>query len=378
MIKLSIKFFLVLLFFFPFILNAATYAKAGVDTNDKEVSLPYISKNVMFNNEDNSIRFGATLTLPDTLRRHQAVILVSGTGAQDRDGTMAGHKMFATIADNLTRRGIAVLRVDDRGVGQTTGVYETSTTGDFAKDVLAFICFLKSQKGIDSKDIGLIGHSEGGAVISIVTAQSNDVAFMISIAGLATDGLTALKKQNRDIVDASSLPSYDKGRSNDINELMFNTAYAYANSDSMEAKLNETYNKWKVKGDAYFKTLNIEFDHFRFPVYSYVKSAVGPWYRYFIQYDPARYLTKVKVPVLAINGDRDLMVACNENLANFKKYLTEAENKDFKIVSVPGLNHLFQHCKLCTREEYKTLKESFAPEVLDLMGNWILSHKRNK
>lgn len=375
-IILSTRILVVVCFALAF--NAINQVKAQNASGEKATSLPYISKDIQFSNEDNSIKFGATLTIPDTLNNHQAVILVSGTGEQDRDGTMAGHKMFAAIADNLTRRGIAVLRVDDRGVGQTTGVYETSTTGDFAKDVMAFIRFLKSQKGIDPKDIGLIGHSEGGAVISIVTAQSNDVAFMISIAGLATDGLTALKKQNRDIVDASSLPSYDKGRSNDINELMFNTAYAYANSDSMEAKLNETYNKWKVKDDAYFKTLNVKFDHFRFPVYSYVKFASGPWYRYFIQYDPAKYLTKVKVPVLAINGDRDLMVACNENLENFRKYLTEAGNQDFKIVSVPGLNHLFQHCKLCTREEYESLNETFAPEVLDLMGNWILSHKRNK
>lgn len=364
-IKLSTRFLLAAILCFPLVLNAAD-------------SLPYISKEVLFNNEDNSIRFGGTLTLPDTLHTHQAVIIVSGTGAQDRDGTMAGHKMFATIADNLTRRGIAVLRVDDRGVGQTTGVYQTSTTGDFAKDVLAFIRFLKSQKGIDPKNIGLIGHSEGGAVISIVTAQSRDVAFMISIAGLATDGLNALRKQNRDIIEASALPDYDKARSNEINELMFNTAYAYANSDSMEVKLNETYQNWKKKDNEYFKTLNIKYDHFRFPIYSYVQTAIGPWYRYFIQYDPAKYLTKIKVPVLAINGDRDLMVACDENLANFKKYLTVARNKDFKIVSVPGLNHLFQHCKLCTREEYATLKESFAPEVLDLMGNWILSHKRNK
>jgi len=364
-IKLSTRFLLAAILCFPLVLNAAD-------------SLPYISKEVLFNNEDNSIRFGGTLTLPDTLHTHQVVIIVSGTGAQDRDGTMAGHKMFATIADNLTRRGIAVLRVDDRGVGQTTGVYQTSTTGDFAKDVLAFIRFVKSQKGIDPKNIGLIGHSEGGAVISIVTAQSRDVAFMISIAGLATDGLNALRKQNRDIIEASELPDYDKARSNEINELMFNTAYAYANSDSMEVKLNETYQNWKKKDNEYFKTLNIKYAHFRFPIYSYVQTAIGPWYRYFIQYDPAKYLTKIKVPVLAINGDRDLMVACNENLANFKKYLTVARNKDFKIVSVPGLNHLFQHCKLCTREEYKTLKESFAPEVLDLMGNWILSHKRNK
>lgn len=339
-------------------------------------ALPYVSRNVVYYNADHSIRFGATLTTPDTLKRHQTVILVSGTGKQDRDGTMAGHKMFGVLADYLTRRGIAVLRVDDRGVGQTTGVYETATTADFASDVLTSIQFLKTLRYVDRKNIGLIGHSEGGAVISIVTARSKDVACMVSIAGLATPGLESLRKQNYDLVEASKLPDYDKRRSNEINNLMFATAYRYAESDSMETKLNETYQEWKKKDDVYFKSLNIEYDHFRFPIYSYVRSAIGPWYRYFIQYDPGKYLTHVKVPVLAINGDKDLMVACDENLGNFRKYLTAAGNKDIKTVVLPGLNHLFQHCITCATSEPATLKEDFAPEALELIGNWLLAHKK--
>jgi len=338
-------------------------------------SIPYVSNDIKYYNADSSIHFGATLTIPVGKKKCPAVILVSGTGKQDRDGTMAGHKMFATLADYLTRQGLAVLRVDDRGVGLTTGNYETSTTADFAADVLTSIDYLKGRKEINPKKIGLIGHSEGGAVISIVASQSRDVSFMISMAGLASKGLDALFKQNRDIVEASSLPDYDKARSNEINELMFKTAFAYANSDSMETKLNTVYASWKKKDDEYFKTLNKPFDHFRFPIYRYVQSATGPWYRYFIQYDPARYLIRVKIPVLAINGDKDLMVSWKENLGNFERYLHQAGNKDVKIVVLPGLNHLFLHCKECTTAESASLKEPIAPEVLSLIGDWIKGQK---
>ena len=182
---------------------------------------PYKTENVIYIDTVSGIRFGATLSLPKVKSSCPVVVIVSGTGKQDRDGTMAGHKMFAVIADYLTRKGIAVLRVDDRGIGETTGNYEQSTTEDFAKDVLSSIQYLKTRKEIDITKIGLVGHSEGGAVISIVASQSKDVAFMISIAGLAMNGLDALRKQNADIVAASPLSENDKKRSNNINELMF-------------------------------------------------------------------------------------------------------------------------------------------------------------
>ncbi|WP_461638588.1 alpha/beta hydrolase family protein [Labilibaculum euxinus] len=198
---------------------------------------------VHFCNADSSICFGGTLLIPQTEKPNPVVIFVSGSGKQDRDGTMAGHKMFKTIADYLAQNGIASLRIDDRGVGETGGIYEESTTADFAADVLTAINYLKSRKDIDSKHIGLIGHSEGGAVISIAATQSSDVAFLVSLAGLASEGLDALKKQNRDLVEQSELPDYDKKRSNEINGLMFESAYRYADSDSMEYKSHSTYDE---------------------------------------------------------------------------------------------------------------------------------------
>lgn len=354
------------LLFINFQLAANTFLKHHIDPNYKIEQLTYYNK-------DSTLHFGATLTCPAHVKKAPVVILVSGTGKQDRDGTMAGHKMFADIADYLSSRGIAVLRTDDRGTGKTNGVYETSTTADFAQDVMSAIAYLKNRKDINKKKIGLIGHSEGGAVISIVAAQSKDVAFMISLGGIATDGLTSLMRQNEDIIKAADIPDYNKKRYNEIDSLMFQTAYQYASSDSLEQKLRAAYKEWKVKDDAYYKSLNIKgYDLFRFSIYSYVQQATRAWYRFFIRYNPEDYLTKVTIPVLALNGDKDIMVAADQNLGNFKKYLIHS--KDVTTMVLPGLNHLFLSCKTGKQEEYRTLKGSFSENALQIMYRWIEKH----
>ena len=342
------------------------------ESGRQEPASAYKSVNVIYSGANQGIQFGATLTIPQRNIPVPAVILVSGTGKQDRDGSMGeGYKMFLIIADYLSSHGIAVLRVDDRGVGETTGIYEESTTGDFADDVLASIQFLRNRKEIDPAKIGLIGHSEGGAVVTIAAAQSKDVAFIVSIAGLAMNGLDALRKQNADIVAAANIPEYDKRRSNDINELMFKTVYDNVDSDSLGTILNETYNSWKKRDDEYFKTLNKEFDHFRFPVYRYVQQAQGAWYRYFIKYDPADYLTKIDIPILALNGEQDLMVACKDNLYNWVRYSNMGGNYDVKIIVLPGLNHLFQQLMKYSQDRSPLPDKRFSPVALKIISDWI-------
>lgn len=338
----------------------------------QESSSVYKSENVIFFGGNQGLKFGATLTLPYGRTTSPAVIFVSGTGKQDRDGTMGkDYKMFLTIADYLSHQGIATLRIDDRGTGETTGIYEESTTGDFAEDILAAIQFLKTRKEIDPSKIGLIGHSEGGASASIAAAKSKDVAFIVSIAGLAMNGLDALIMQNADIVAAANIPDHDKKRSNEINELMFRTVYDNVDSDSLGVILNQTYNSWKKKDDEFFKTLNKEFDHFRFPVYSYVNQAQSAWYRFFIKYDPADYLSKIHIPILALNGDKDLMVACKENLYNWVKYSNMGGNYDVKIVVLPGLNHLFQELRAETQGQPPQHEKRFSPVALKIISEWI-------
>lgn len=352
------------------------------ESTDSQKSAPILSQeplrpynykveDVSFGNADSSITFGATLTIPPEAKRHPVILIVPGTGKHDRDGTMAGHKMFLVLADYLTRNGIAVLRVDKRGVGKTTGSYEDATTGDFADDAMAGIQYLKTRKEIDPRRIGLLGHSEGGLIISKVVARSKDVAFIVSVAGLAMNGLDALKMQNEELVANSRLAEYDKKRSREINNLMFDLVYANADSPDLAQKIEAAYSEWKKKDDAYFKTLNLEFDHFRFPIYSYTQTAIGKWYRYFVKNDAQADLQKVRVPILAINGDRDLMVTWKENLSNWAKYPAVNGNTKVKTVVLPGINHLMQKCTTCTQSEYSQLSETFSPDALKMITAWI-------
>jgi len=341
------------------------------NAQEKTTVRNYTEQTVSFKSADQAITFEGVLSLPTGKTQVPAVVLVSGSYKQDRDGMMAGHPMFKDIANYLSNNGVAVLRLDDRGTGKTTGVYETSTTEDFAEDALVAIRYLKGIPEIATRKIGLLGHSEGGAASAIAAGKSKDVAFIVSIAGLATSGYQSLIQQNQDLVNSSRLSEVDKKRSNEINGLMFKTAFKYASSDSLEKELNATYDAWKVKDDAYFKTLHIEFDHFRFPIYSYVKSATGPWYRYFIQFDAPKTFAQVKVPVLAINGDKDLMVAGDTNLANWKNYTAKGGNHKVETHLIPGLNHLFLPCVSCTPQEYSTIKASFSPVVLEMITRWI-------
>ena len=347
------------------LLFTATFCSAQV------VKPAYKADSVTFTNADHSIRFSGTLTEPSTPKDFPTVVILSGTGKQDQDGNMAGHKEFKEIAEYLASKGIAVLRMDDRGTGNTTGVYETSTTGDFAEDALTAINYLKTRKEIDKAKIGLIGHSEGGAAMSIAASKSDDIKFLVSIAGLAMSGYNSLIKQNEDIVNASTLHDYDKKRSNDIDSLMFQTALKYADSADMEKKMNETYDAWKKKDSVYFASLHIEFDHFRFPIYSYVHMATGPWYRYFVKYNAEKVMSKIKVPILALNGDKDLMVSYKENLDNWKKYPAEGGNYDVTTYILPNLNHLFLPCQTCTIQEYAQIKSGFSPEALKIIADWI-------
>ncbi len=309
-----------------------------------------------------SIRLAATLAIPaDGRQRHPAVILMSGTGRQDRDCTMAGHKVFKEISDHLAAQGIAVLRTDDRGTGNSGGDYSYATTADFAADALAAVAYLKTRPDIDASHIGLLGHSEGGASISIAAAQSPDVAFLVSLCGLMTAGLPSVIQQNIDIVAASPLPEADKVRYNEINERMFRTAYQYADSDSLEQRLYAVHDEWRRD------TTN---QHIRYGIYMYAMTATSPWYRFFIRYNPADYLPKVSVPVLLVFGGKDIMVNARQNEESALRCL--AHNKDVTSRVFPQINHLLLPCEKGTQEEYASLTDAhIPPELLSLLSSWI-------
>ena len=314
-----------------------------------------------------SIQLAATLALPDGgQQRYPSVVLMSGTGQQDRDCTMAGHRVFKEISDYLVNRGIAVLRTDDRGTGKSSGNYSYATTADFAADALAAVAYLKSRPDIDPQQIGLLGHSEGGASISIAASQSQDVAFLISLCGLMTAGLPSVVQQNIDIVETSPLSEDDKQRYHIINGRMFLTAYKYADSDSLEQKLYEVHDEWRRD------TTN---QHIRYGIYMYTKTATSPWYRFFIRYNPADYLSKVNVPVLLVFGGKDIMVNARQNEESAMRCLSH--NKDVTVKVFPDINHLLLPCEKGTQDEYASLKdEHVLPELLSLLNSWIHLHLR--
>jgi|GEM_PF-165044 len=352
-----------------------TLKKEERSTSKTEVPPPaglsYSSTPVYFYNADSSIRFAGTLTLPLQQKTAKALVLVSGTGKQDRDGTMAGHKFFAVIADSLSRQGVAVLRVDDRGTGETTGIYEDATTEDFANDALLAVSYLQNRPDTKNLPVGLLGHSEGGAAIAIAAARSANVQFLISLSGLATNGLDALLEQNRQLVAIANIPQYDKDRYNDINDRMFHTAYQYANDTSLATRLRVTYTSWKEKDNKLVDSLQIKYDHFRFPIDSYIRQATGNWYRFHIRFDAAQYITRIHVPILSIYGEKDVMLNAQNNAGNWQKYAAAAHNSHLTIKIIPNLNHLLQHCTTCAPTEYAQLPETISPLVLQEITNWL-------
>ena len=333
----------------------------------------YHSDSVVYNNSRAGIRIGATLSYPLKRSAGTAVIILSGTGKQDRDGTMAGHKMFALLADSLTRRGIVVLRSDDRGTGQTNGNYESSTTRDFADDAIAAIDYLRSRKDMQLARIGLLGHSEGGMAAAIAAAKDPRVSFVITLSSPGTTGLDALLLQNRTLVHTAPIPDINKLRFDSVNRLLFTLVYKNANAGDLEKKLRDAYAGWRIWDDSLVKANNLAFGgHFFFPFESYVKQATGPWYRGFIRYDPAQVLPLVHVPWLAINGDKDLISDGVVNLKGIADELAKGGNRRVTTWLAPGLNHLYQHCKTCTASEYASLPETMAPEVVTTIGDWIV------
>lgn len=329
----------------------------------------YTSENIQYYNADSSIRFGATLTIPAGNKKYPAVVILSGTGQQDRDGTMAGHPMFAVIADYLSRQGIVVLRVDDRGVNQTSGNYTTTTTREFAADALAGIHYLQSRKEVNANKTGLIGHSEGGAAACIAASVSKEVAFVISLSGPGMTGKEVLLLQNEAIVNAAPITEVNKQRFHAVNKTLFSVAYQHANDSTLEAEMRAAYQQWRKEDSAFIAPLDKKLtDHFFYPFESYVRQATGPWYRGFISYEPSQVFPLIKVPVLAINGDKDIISVGMPNLNGFKQYIPAGLLQAWL---VPGLNHLYQHCNTCTTGEYAELSETIAPEVLKKMVQFI-------
>ena len=329
---------------------------------------PYNVEEVRFRNEKDNITLAGTLTYPKENKKYPAVVMITGSGAQNRDEEIFNHKPFLVIADHLTKNGFAVLRFDDRGFGESEGNHSLATTMDFAEDVRAAVNFLKTRDETDKHKIGLIGHSEGGMIAPIVASSSDDIAFIILMAAPGVPGDSILYLQTELIYKA-------EGQSTEkIQQILkgLREVYAILKSDEEETSLRE---KLKIKFQELFNQLTDEekkqYGNPETYMEMEIRMVMSPWFRYFLKFNPIEYLVKVKCPVLAINGEKDLQVPPKENLSAIESALKRSGNKKFLIKELPGLNHLFQTSQYGTIGEYGVIEETISPDALKVMTEWL-------
>jgi pimeloyl-ACP methyl ester carboxylesterase len=328
---------------------------------------PYTQEEVSYRNQKDNIKIAGTLTVPRGVGPYPAVLLITGSGSQDRNETIAGHHPFLVLADYLTRNGIAVLRVDDRGIGGTDIGSLSATSENFAEDVLAGVNFLKQRKEIDPKMIGLIGHSEGGMIAPMVATRSNDVSFIVLLAGPGQRG--------EDIIYAQT-ELIQKAQGTHVDTIRHTIALAKRINSILKTETDEKRIEQRIDEEiaAYDRTLpDLQKQLFE-PAAGAAKASMPiyktAWYRYFIAFDPQPVWKNVKVPVLALNGELDLQVPAKENLELIGAGLKA--NGDVTLKAFPKLNHLFQPSQTGLPSEYGQIDETISPEVLKTISDWIL------
>jgi pimeloyl-ACP methyl ester carboxylesterase len=323
---------------------------------------PYLEEDVAYDNPSATVHIAGTLSLPKGKGPFPAVLLIVGSGPLDRDETVHFHKPFLVLADHLTRQGIAVLRVDKRGVGKTTGDLEEATIQELADDVRGGVEYLKTRREIDPKHIGLLGHSEGGVVGPILASQSSDVAFLVMLAGLG--------QNNGDIIIfQKTLAAREHGADENTLALMrswYERLYALVREDTDNATAEK-----KIR--ALHATLTSdEKEKLGWPdsgLDREISDQLNRHWRHDLRYDPRATLMTVRCPVLALGGDRDVQVPSKENLAIIGEALKAGGNPRFTVREFPGLNHAFRTEPHAAGSEDETL----APTVLQTISDWIIA-----
>ena len=327
----------------------------------------YREEEVTFMNTIENFSLAGTLTLPQGEGPFPAVVLISGSGQQDRDETIYNHKPFKVIADHLTRNGIAVLRYDDRGVGSSKGKTNNSTSLTNADDAEAAVNYLLQRPEINKKKIGLAGHSEGGLIAPIVASRNADIAFIVSLAGPGVRGYDLIIRQSEDIMRVSGATEEEITETVTANGQLFKMAIAEPDQRKFAKQAMEWYSK-----DLDSKGLTPEERKEKMAAFTQgLVSVNNPWMKYFLDTDPAQFWSAVKCPVLALNGEKDLQVNHEMNLPAIKAALRKGGNRKVKTVIMPNLNHLFQTSETGSPGEYGKLEETFSPAALELMTSWI-------
>jgi len=319
---------------------------------------PYQEEDVAYQNPGAGITLAGTITTPQGKGPFPAVLLITGSGKHDRDETIFGHKPFLVLSDYLTRKGFVVLRTDKRGCAKSGGNYDTATTADFATDAEAGVAFLRTRPEVNHAKIGLIGHSEGGAVAPIVAAHDPGVAFIVLMAGPGVSGAEILVAQRSLIQAASGMPESAVEKDAAIHRQIY--ALIAQERDEDAATLEKDIVA-KFTGQLPAAALTAE-----------AKQLSTPWFRYFLSYDPATSLRQLKCAVLALDGSKDLQVPPEMDLAAIRKWLEAAGNTHFETDELEGLNHLFQTAKTGAPSEYASIEETISPVALDKISSWLL------
>lgn len=354
---------------FPMNLSREAIAKQEIKRpQEPKEPFGYYTEEVTFTNTKDNITLAGTLSLPKKEGVFPVVVLITGSGPQNRNEELLGHKPFLVLADYLTRHGIAVLRYDDRGVAASKGNFETATTADFATDAQSAVAYLKTRKEINPKKIGLIGHSEGGIIAPMVAAASKDVSFIVLLAGTGLRGDQLLLLQQELIARAEGATATEIKDTQIMNSYCFNKVLNSKDDTTLKSELT-TYLSGILKDTP--KEQKPEGLSDEENVAQQVKQITSPWMLYFLRFNPATVLEKVKCPVLAVNGERDLQVPPKENLEAITKALQKAGNKKLTTKVFPNLNHLFQECKTGSPNEYAEIEQTFAPVALEYVTQWI-------
>jgi uncharacterized protein len=328
---------------------------------------PYKTEDVTFRNERSGIEFAGTLTTPSTGTNFPAVLLITGSGPQNRDEELMGHKPFLVLADWLTRQGIAVLRYDDRGVGKSGGTFDGATTFDFADDAEAGFDFLRRVPGINTGRCGLIGHSEGGMIAPVIASCRGDVDFIVLLAGPGLTGEEIVMLQSERISRAEGMAEKDIKADLKLQKEIYNVLKKTTDNEIAGTKITRLLNHYNRAHAAD----SVSDTSLQMQTAMQVRTMTSNWFRTFLKFNPTEYLERVKCPVLAMNGELDLQVPCTENLEAIERALIFGGNPDGKTEALPGLNHLFQHATTGSPSEYGKIEETFAPAALTMISSWI-------
>ncbi|MEG0037790.1 MAG: alpha/beta fold hydrolase [Bacteroides sp.] len=321
---------------------------------------PYHSEEVTFENPKAGVKLAGTLTLPQTGSNFPVAVLITGSGKQNRDEEILGHKPFLVIADYLTRNGIAVLRYDDRGVAGSTGNFDTATTADFAEDAASAVAYLRTRKEINPHKIGLIGHSEGGMIAPMVASASKEIGFIVLLAGVGIKGDELMLLQKQRIEEKMGYNAMQVASSR---QFMAGAYQVITQTTDSGASLRDSVARYLTS--ASLGSLPKE------QITAISEQITTPWFVYLLRFDPAAYLRKVTCPVLALNGSKDLQVPPKENLSRIQSSIESNGNKRVTTIELENLNHLFQECNTGLPAEYATIEQTCSPRMLEAVNTWL-------